>query len=275
MNFDPLTGLPDTERAVLDAIAARFRKSRLGQVPATSLAGVLIGKLLAYAEKRGLNWRSVVVANLPTNITVARRTWGLTPRDEAAVDYSEKQSAEYVTDMADRMKESLREAITTRLATGMPSAQMARELLGEFGALNRDWRRIALTETATAVSNGYLAQQDPGQLVVGDSAVDCCDWCSEHIQGRAYVMRESAPLTVPSEDESWREVWVGKTNVGRSKYPVTAAGEPRSFAEKWHPCIPAHPHCRCRWRKFIPSAEEIEPGTNRVVDKLNLFNDKR
>ncbi len=274
MNFDPLIGLSVTDRAVLDAIAERFKKSRLGQVPASSLAGVLIGKLLAFAEKRGMNWRSVVVANLPTNVTVARRTWGLMRRDEEALEYSEKQSAEYITDMADRMKEKLRDAVTGHLQAGKTAAQIAPELLAEFGELNRDWRRVAITETATAVSNGYLAQQDPGQLLVGDSAVDCCDWCSEHIQGRAYVMLEQAPLG-PTEAESWQNVWVGKTNVGRSRYPVTAAGQPRSFAERWHPCIPAHPHCRCRWRKFIPSAERIEPGTNRVVDTLNLFNDPR
>lgn len=269
-NFDPLIDLLPEDRAFLDLIHERFRKSRLAQVPGASLMGVLIGKLLAVAEKRGLDWRAVVVANLPTKIEVARRTWGLTPRDEEAIRFSEEHSAEYVTDLTDRMREQVQETVTQGLQEKLPPPQLAQRLLEEYGALNRDWRRVALTETATAVSNGYLAQQDPGELVVGDSAVDCCEWCAEHIQNRVFRLLPEPPAE-PTEADSWECVWVGKTNVGRSKYRVKKDGTVRTSAEMWHPAIPAHPHCRCRWRKFVPGAEEIEPGTNRVVDKLNLF----
>jgi hypothetical protein len=255
---------------ILLAIQARFLKSRLAQVPAVALSGVLIGKLLAAAEKRGLNWRAVVVANLPTKIEVARRSWGLTSKDEEAVRFSRQHSAEYVTDMADRMKEQVRDVVAEGVEQNTPPPEMARNLLEAFGAMNRDWRRVALTETAVAVSNGYLAQHEEGEWVVGDTAVDCCDWCREHLQGRAFRLLDKAPLG-PTEEESQECVWVGKTNVGRSRYPVTAAGEERSFAERWHPCIPAHPHCRCRWRKFNPALESIQPGSNRVVDKFNVW----
>lgn len=253
-------------QALWAKIHARFLQSRLAQVPAVSVMGVMIGKLLAAAEKRGLNWRVVVVANLPTKVEVARRSWGLTPRDEAAIQFSREQSATAVTDMAARAKEQIGAAITRELAAGKTAPAIAAALAEEYGALNRDWRRVALTETATAVSNGYLAQIEPGEIVVGDAAVDCCPWCRRHLQGRAYRMLPAAPAA-PTAAESLYCVWLGKTNVGRSRYPVKADGSLRSAGELWHPCIPAHPHCRCRWRRFDPRTEVIEPETHQVHPK--------
>lgn len=257
------------DQAVLDLIHQKFLAARLKQIPGVSLAGVLIGKLLAAAERRGLDWRAVVVANLPTKIEVARSTWGLTRRDEAALRYSEAHSAEYVTELSERMRAQIGATVAQELAAGTPPVPLGQKLMEEFGALNRDWRRLALTETATAVSNGYLAQQEPGQWVVGDTAVDCCDWCREHLQGRAFRLLDAAPEE-PTAEESLTCVWVGKTNVGRSKFPVCADGEQRTAAEQWHPCIPSHPHCRCRWRQFNPGIESIRPGSNLVIDRFNV-----
>lgn len=258
------------DQALLDAIHQRFANSRLRKIPGVALMGHLIGKLLAMAERRGINWRAVVVANLPTSIEVARRTWGLTDLDEQAIRFSEEHSAEYVTDMAVRMKEQVRDVVTESLSHNAPPADLSRRLLEEYGTLNRDWRRIAITETATAVSNGYLAQQDPGSLVVGDSAVDCCDWCREHLQGWAYRMLDGAPAE-PTDEESLTCVWVGKTNVGRSKYPTRKDGTARPTSEVWHPCIPSHPHCRCRWRQFNSAIDVIEAGSNKVTDRFNVW----
>jgi hypothetical protein len=241
---------------LLNKIIAKLEAARQKHVPGAALAGVLIGKLLALAERKGLNWRSVVVANLPTSITVAKRTWGLSSREEQAIEYARAHAGRAVTDLTERAKAGLAATIAQAIEENASPEEAARRLQESYGELNRDWRRTALTETATAVANGYLAAQEPGAWVTGDSSVDCCEWCAEFIQGKVYRLLDTPPAEVTPEISA-ACVWVGKDNVGRSRYPLKADGTPRKPQELWHPCIPAHPHCRCRW------ILTTKPGENR------------
>lgn len=275
MPYDPTKDyLTEADTTYLEALHGRFLADRLGQVGPNSLAGHLIGKLLAVAEERGIPWTSVLAGQLPVSIEVARRMFDLTPQDEAAIEYSREQAATYIADMSDRMKQDVRGAITRALETHQPPKDLALDLFRRVGEANADWRRIALTEAALAQTNGYLCAQAEGTLLVGDSSAEACEWCHAHIHQRVFQMLDEPP-TPNSEGnlegkDSWGFIWPGKTNIGRSKYSKKADGSNREVHELWHPCIPAHPHCRCRWRKFIPSFEEIRPGTNLVQQKGSL-----
>lgn len=268
--YDPNSGnLSAEDSAFLDVLHNRFLQERLLRVGSNSIAGHLIGRLLADAEEQGVPWQSILVGQLPVEIDTARSRYQLTPADEAAIEFSRDQSATYITDMAERLREEIRGEVTRAVADKESPLALSQTLFQRFGEANHDWRRVALTEAAVAESNGYLVAQQPGQTLVGDSSMEACEWCAAHIHGRAFTLLAEPPAEV-TDELSASSVWVGKTNIGRSKYPYRAGGVKRTTAELWHPCIPAHPHCRCRWRRLIPSVEEVKPGSNLVEQKANL-----
>lgn len=134
---------------------------------------------------------------------------------------------------------------------GDPSATPKRlqgELLDRFGPLNRDWRRIAITECGNSVLEGMIAGLEPGTTVRRmEVYATACPFCRK-IDGR--VLTVVAPDAEPKDWDT--QVWVGKTNLGRSASPRKRVGNElieRTPAELW--TIPAglvHPHCRGTWQ---------------------------
>lgn len=266
--------LSDRDRNFLQAIKDKFIRSLLAKVGPNSVRGVVIGKILAHAERSGLSWHALLARQLPATVEVAQQTVGLTLADRFAIDYSRKHAGEYITSMAEDTMVAVRDQIIQALQAKTPPKELSRQLFDRFSDANLDWRRIALTETALAVSNGYLASLPEWTLVVGDSSADACPWCLEHIHNRVYRSLPEPPTPADgdrySEAQSQNYVWPSKTNLGRSRYAVTRDGTKRTPSERWHPCVPAHPTCRCRYRRFIESVEMIQPGTNKVVDRTIL-----
>jgi hypothetical protein len=273
--YDPKTDhLAERDASFLTALRDKFLRALLGKVGPNSVRGHLIGKILAEAERRGISWHAVLARQLPATIEVARQITPMSRADLQAIDYSRQHAGEYITRMADDTMGAVRQQIAAALEAKTSPQELSRQLFDRFGEANMDWRRIALTETAIAVSNGYLASLPEWTIVVGDSSHDACDWCREHIHNRAFRSLPEPPVPANGEnysaEQSANYVWVGKTNVGRSRHPTTRDGVARKPHELWHPCFPAHPHCRCRPRRLIESVETIQPGTNRVVQKNAL-----
>jgi hypothetical protein len=263
--------LPERDQTFLAALRDKFLRSLLGKVGPNSVRGHIIGKILEQAERRGISWHAVLAQQLPVTVEAAERQIPLTMADRLAIHYAEQHAAATITQLADDTLAAVRSQVAQALAANTPPKELARQLFDRFGEANLDWRRIALTETAAAVSNGYLTSLPEWTIVVGDSSADACDWCKAHINMRAFRSLREAPEPAAgdqfSQDQSDHYVWPGKTNLGRSRHPVDRTGVSRKPHELWHPCIPAHPHCRCRWRRLIESVETIRPGTNLVVPK--------
>jgi hypothetical protein len=273
MAYDPKKNhLTERDENFLIALKNKFLTSLLAKVGPNSVRGHMIGKLLAAAEARGISWHSILARQLPATVEVAQDTFGLTPADLATIEESKKNAGEYITGLAEETHAAIRATITAGLQANTPPQELSRKLFQDFGTLNLDWRRIALTETAIAVNNGYLVSLPSGTVVVGDSSFDACPWCKEHIHNRAFTVIPEAPPEgqTPTPEQSAHLMWPGKTNVGRSRYPKDRAGNVREPHQLWHPCIPGHPHCRCRLRRLIGSVEMIQPGTNLVVPKTAL-----
>jgi hypothetical protein len=113
-----------------------------------------------------------------------------------------------------------------------------------FGYLNRDWRRVALTETAMSAASGKLAQVAgmEGWEAIWTGTPNACPFCSR-MYGRSFKI-VSADKEPKDGD---KEVWPGKSNIGRSVSLFTKDGRKREKGELWWPCIPAHPNCCCSW----------------------------
>lgn len=116
-------------------------------------------------------------------------------------------------------------------------------LRAAFGRLNRDWRRVAITEAAFNRANGQLAALALGTRVEWSAAADACPKCRA-LHGRSFlVVDPNDPDKDPME-----HVWVGKNPVG-SRPPEAI------------PSIPLHPHCRCLWRPLL----KLPPVTSEAM----------
>jgi hypothetical protein len=138
--------------------------------------------------------------------------------------------------------------------------KLQQTLLDDFGTLNRDWRRIAVTEAGEVANTAYLGQFPDGSRVQRLEAYEgACPFCRK-IDGMVF---EWSTKRRPERD-GWTHVWPGKTNVGRSASPRKRTDEglvEREPEELWWPAAGVqHPNCRGRWLS-LPS-ETLPPGVN-------------
>jgi hypothetical protein len=131
--------------------------------------------------------------------------------------------------------------------SGPRGSDLRTKLFDQFGTLNRDWRRIAITEAGEAMLQGQIAALPYGTKVKRvERYTNACAFCRS-IDGRVATVVDPAK----PEKDTEREVWVGKNNIGRSASPKKRVGDmlvARPPEEMWHlPAGLAHPHCRGRW----------------------------
>lgn len=146
-------------------------------------------------------------------------------------------------------------------------------LFDEFGAFNKDWRRIAVTETGEISNQAYVAGQPPGtKLKRIEMYKGACAFCSK-INGLIVT------VVSPSKrfKDPWKEVWAGKTNIGRSSSPMKKVGDklvPRLSEEMWWPAAGLqHPNCRGSW---LPAEVALAPGHDPDFQKFltSLWNEE-
>lgn len=207
-----------------------------------------------------------LAAALPVTLTAAARMGAMvTPLQRTVAEFAQARAAELIADLGDATRRQIKALIIdhhSALALGEKRSyqQLEQRLRDHFGQLNRDWRRIAITEIGRDANEGFLAALPRGSRVRRVEVYQgACPFC-RRINGLV--------LTLVSPDkpdkDGWREVWLGKTNVGRSASPRkrSAAGTliEREPHELWWPAAGVqHPHCRGRW---IALPDETPPGVN-------------
>lgn len=153
------------------------------------------------------------------------------------------RGAEYAVNLTANARHSiLTSLVDSRQAQEGPKL-LERRLFDKFSALNRDWRRLALTESAMAVQNGLLSSVNPkeGWLAVWHCAPTACPYCLAQRHRRFRVVSADDPAKNGETD-----IWPGKNNIGRSAHRYsTKQGRFRDRAEMWWPCTPVHPNCAC------------------------------
>lgn len=178
----------------------------------------------------------------------------MTPVERNILAIARARAAEAITAVTEaqrhRMKTLVIEHVQAMLF-GQKDAgtneRLRSRLFDAFGQLNRDFRRIAITEAGDAHSMGYVAAQPVGTMVKRVEAYrDACDWCKS-IHGK--VFRVVAP---DDPNRNGDDVWVGKTNIGRRASPLKRQGDflvDRPTEERWWVAAGVqHPHCRGAWQ---------------------------
>ena len=287
--------LPDWLK-VVDWLLQRYLPGSVIQTEAEYLAvrGYFAGRIQVNIEGHGPTEAAKVMlaGAAPIARRVADHIATLTARESAVLDFSIMRAGELIADIGDATRHRIRQIIIEHeegRVMNRPDASMwdlQSRLQDEFAVLNRDWRRVALSEVARDANEGFLASLPDGARVKRVEAYNACPFCKK-IDG--LVMN----VVSPSKDEKdgWTEVWVGKTNVGRSASPRKRIGSElveREEEERYWPAAGIqHPNCRGTWSlmpkahpgadpKFIAWMEDALAGINRQpvnVEADNLRTD--
>lgn len=225
----------------------------------------LMGRVQASMEDIDARQADTVLASLPSTVDEASEFFPMTPQQVNVMRYGVARAAENVVRLTDDVRHRMRNVIMRHTAEQMlagqgefprPSSSLQTKLADEFAALNRDWRRIAVTEATENLNQGYVASQPPGTKVKRvEQYRNACAFCRK-IDGKVVTI---VPPDAPEKDGD-TEVWTGKTNIGRSAAPRKRIGgilverEPEEMW--WIPAGAAHPHCRGRW---VPTIQD-RPG---------------
>ncbi len=273
----------------IDSFTRKYFYGKMPEIEMWLVRGFVIGKLIEKAETLPPPPRKVLdIEKLPTRVRDAARDYKLTVRETRALEWNVSNGAKSLTNATSRTVGRVQELLYDNLKNRGSIRDFRRALETEFfddeHELNRDWKRVAITETNAAFNNGYLVQVPPSEWVIGMSLINCCPQCSRLIDGKIFPVIEPAedmtydnldPESKEYKKRSWlwaNTVWTGKDNVGRSPSPYKKMtgenGEPvlveRAHYELYMPSIPCHPYCRCRWIRLKPLNQYIENGNIRM-----------
>jgi hypothetical protein len=251
---------------VVDYLAQRYLPATDLRTEAEWLAvrSTFMGRVQANMEGLTAKQADTVLEALPSTAQAARAEFKMTPVQSIILDYARVRGVENVQKLADNVRHRMRQVVLehteqTFLGAAGPRHSLETTLLDEFATLNRDWRRIAETETTENQNQGYVSSMRIGsKLKRVEQYRNACSWCRK-IDGMIFeVVSPDAP-----DKDGDTQVWVGKTNIGRSNAPRKRVGEilvHREPDEMYWPAAGAqHPHCRGRW---VPTIQD-EPGDDK------------
>lgn len=257
----------DDNMLMVDYLVQRYLPADDLRTEAEWLAtrATLMGKVQANMESLDAKQADTVLAALPSTVDEAAQFVPLTPLQVSVMRFGAARAAENVQRLADDARHRMRGVIMRQTGEQMlagqseaprPGHSLQTTLMDEFATLNRDWRRIAVTEAGENANQGFVASQKPGnKLKRIEQYRNACPFCRK-IDGKVVdVVAADAP-----DKNGDTQIWLGKTNIGRSAAPRKRIGDvlvEREPDERWW--IPAglvHPHCRGRW---LPVLQD-EPG---------------
>lgn len=195
----------------------------------------------------------------------------ITEREAHILRFAVADTANNITNVSSQLRARLKRTLIDGIQQMTLGAKegtwnrLQQRLLDDFGQANRDWRRIAITETGNATATGYIASLAPGTQVRRKEAYKgACPYCAS-IRDRVLTVVEDE-----KEPKDWdNEVWPGKNNLGRSASPRKRVGTTlveRTPDELWS--IPAglvHPHCRGSWTLVGGGDTGIDPDVANYI----------
>lgn len=219
----------------------------------------MMGKVQAnMAAKATTVQADVLLAALPSTVAAATTQFSLSGAFKRVLEYGKARAAENVRAITESVRHQLRSTIVQHLydqEVGQSSSTLQTKLFDKFATLNRDWRRIAVTEAGECQLQGLVASTKPGsKLKRVEQYANACAFCRKIDGVVATVVSPDADNKDPDT-----QIWVGKTNIGRSASPRKRVGDTlvaRTADEMWWlPAGTAHPHCRGRWVAVIDDEE--------------------
>lgn len=208
---------------------------------------------------------------IPDTLARLRKLGLVNQTQELLATIAMTQAAEAITQIGEHTKHRIKTIVLNHLQQRAGGNQgtwknLEQDLRDEFAILNRDWRRVAITEAGSIANEVTIAGCKPGTKVRRVEAYQgACPFCAS-INGRIFTVVDAAD---PERDGA-RDVWVGKNNVGRSASPRKRMGDelvPREAEEMWWPAAGLqHPNCRGHWE--VIANQKRDPKAQQFVDDL-------
>jgi hypothetical protein len=244
-------------RIVLDSVAlGRILGRKLQDMPSSEVRKLGLGQVTH--KKKSVDWIADNMAWLDDmhgklKPEEKERMQAHYEGMERFVDLAEQTMANRISKMEEAVKYDIRDSIIHGVMERQSRREVAQDLFNRFGALNRDWNRIAETEIVETSNNAFLkevaATAATGEKVyfrrveMRDAFV--CKYC-EKIRGKVALWSE-VPLAddaIESDPYAEAAIWEGKTNAGRRA------------SNYWMPAGTVHPYCRGSWERWIPPAKK-------------------
>lgn len=265
-SLHPATMQPEDYDLLVEFLAQRYFPTSFRKGAAEWLATktAILGKLQAHATTITDRHAIQATDEAPDTLSDATTRFTLSPHEQAVIRFARTRCAENIQSLTDSMRARIKTVIINHaqaeyLGDKAATAEtLQTKLFDKFSELNRDWRRIAVTEAVENSNQGLLASLPFGtkvkRLEVYQTA---CEFCRK-LNNRIFeVVDPTKPIKNPET-----QVWVGKTNVGRSAAPMKRVGGTliaRNPAELYWPAAGAqHPHCRGQWLPLKP-IESVDP----------------
>lgn len=268
------------------------------------LRAYIIGRLLGETDTQAQIFRIDSVYKLPSIIEDAVKQFNLSIEEALAMRNAIERGGQLITNTTTSTLQQVKIALTEAIERGEGAKGVERRLRDmvdeEIGEINRDWERVAISETNTAFANGYIETLDKGEYVVGISMPDACPHCMRDINGKVYKVRSEAPPDYQDLEEGetkenlkkiWEtQIWAGKNNFGRSsskrkRIDKELGNREDNLVRREHhelsmPVIPYHPHCfkgdveiytKKGWRRFDELEKGIEVATINMKTKEMVY----
>ena len=207
---------------------------------------------------------------LPGTIAGLEAMFAYSDAERAILAYGRESACEAVVSLSETMRHRIKRVVLDHQKRKLAGEEVSDDslqqaLFHKFDSLNRDWRRIAVTEAGEMANQGVVAHLAPGSHVRRlEMYHGACGFCRA-LDGR--VFRVTTPDDPEKDGE--HDVWPGKTNMGRSSAPNKRVGNelvPRAPDERlWPAAGVQHPHCRGRWE---PMAEDPPGADPKFTDWL-------
>ena len=205
-----------------------------------------------------------IVQALPSTVAEAGVMFKLSDVAESVLAYGKARALDAVQSLSEATRHKIKRVVLDyeqQRLTGAPvsTSTLQQRLQDEFSALNRDWRRIAVTEAGEMANQGVVAAMPKDSKVRRiEMYAGACPFCKK-LDGRVFRVTDAGD---PKKDGD-KDVWPGKTNVGRSSSPRKRVGNElvdRDPSERFWPAAGVqHPHCRGRWEPIQANMEGDEP----------------
>ena len=270
----------------IDEFTRSYFLNKTTEVERWIVRAYVLGKLVEQRER--MPQKPIIdVEKLPSRVKDAVKKYSLTPTETRAIEWSHYRGAQHLTnatnDTSNRVNNLIFENLSEHKGHRALRRALEEEMFTDRGEINRNWKRVAISESNTALNQGYIATLKQGEFVLGYSMPDACDWCVTHIKGKVYMVIDPDKVELEYEHldpkgseyrkRSWlwsNAIWRGKSNIGRSsaarkrKDPEIGNTpdnlEPREHHERWSPITPGHVHCRCRVIRFNPDTMYVKDG---------------
>ena len=225
----------------------------------------LMGKVQAHTNDIFPELGELLATAMPISVADAVVQFKLSDAAIAIMSYGRARACDYVQAVSESTRHRLKRVVLdyqSRRLAGDETATtglLQQQLFDEFGQLNRDWRRIAVTEAGEMANQGVISSLPAGAEVRRMEMYNgACPFCKK-LDGRVYKVVSASD---PNKDGN-TQVWPGKTNIGRSASPRKRVGGlllKRDDSERWWAAAGVqHPHCRGRWEPMASPQSGDDP----------------